>query len=346
MTTYSDVSSGNRGTLYIDVTDGSPNTSANTSVVSFTLRVVGNNTAWNTDPGSYRITIDGTNYTGSWSFDFRSDNTVTLRTGTRTITHGTNGIKSIVVSGTATDAGGSVFGTATITDKTFVLNSLPGTPTAAPTLTRNDAGTTVTVLSAISGTNAAITDYEYQQSTNNSTWGAATSMGTDATIDVTSLTATQTYYYQTRVKTADGSGPWSTSKNTLGAPATITATRTGRNVAVTAGNATGDSITGYFVQYSSNSGSTWSTAETMTSQAYTYNSLTPGLTYLFRVYATGANGDSGKTTSAGVFVSAGGKRWTGSAWQYGATAKRWNGSAWVDLTTAKRWNGSSWVDLS
>ena len=346
MPTYSDRFDSDKATLYIDVESISPNTSNNTSVVDFTLRVTGNNASWNFDPGSYRITVDGQNYTGAWEYDFRSDNTVTLRSGTKTITHDTDGNKSIVVSGTATDAGGSPLGTATITNKTFVLDSLPGTPTAAPTLTRNEAGTTVTVVSATSGTTAAVTDYEYQQSTNNSTWGAATSMGTDATIAVAGLTATQTYYYQTRVRTADGAGPWSTSKNTLGAPATITAVRTGRNVAVTAGNATGDSITGYFVQYSTNSGSTWTSPQAMTSQAYTYNSLTPALTYLFRVYATGANGDSGRTTSAGIFVSAGGRRWTGSAWDFGVTAKRWSGSEWVDLTTAKRWNGSSWVDLS
>jgi len=350
MTTWSDAFSGRpEAVLYLDVTDGSPNTTSNTSVVSFTLRVVGNNASWNLSNGTYSVTIDGTNYTGSWNYDFRVDNTETLRTGTKTITHDTNGNKSITVSATATDAGGSPLGTATITSKTFTTNPLPGTPSAAPTLTRDSAGTTITVLSATSGTTATVTDYEYRQSTDGSTWGTNVSMGTDRTIDVTGLTATQQYYYQTRVKTADGVGPWSASADVVGiptAPASITATRTNRDVAVVAGNATGTGITGYWVQNSSNGGSTWSTAVAMTSQAYTYTNLTPGQTYLFRVYATNSIGNSAFTTSGSVFIPAGGKRWDGSAWIYATTAKRWDGSAWVDLTVAKRWDGTSWTDLS
>lgn len=350
MATYSDAFSSNKGTLYIDVTDGTPSASANTSVVSFTLRVVGNNASWNFDPGSYRITVDGTDYTGSWDYDFRSDNTVTLRTGTKTITHATNGTKSITVSGTATDATGSPLGTATIGNQAFTLNPLPGTPSAAPTLTRASTGTTITVLSQTSGTTATVTDYEYRQSTDGSTWGTATSMGTDRTIDVTGLTATQQYYYQTRVKTADGSGPWSASANVVGiptAPATVTATRTNRDVAVVAGNATGSGITGYWVQRSNDNGSTWTTAVAMTSQSYTYTNLTPGQTYLFRVYATNSIGNSAITTTAsGTFIPAGGKRWDGETWIYAMTAARWDGNSWVPLATAKRWDGETWVTLS
>ena len=339
--------------LELELEELSVNTADNTSSVRAILRIdpPGDSSSWSGISGdnSYFMRFNNEDFgTSSFTFDFRTDRSdKILRSVTRTITHGTSGAGTVEAYGWADTV---VLGNADVGNnankKSLTLKPLPGTPTAAPTLTRNDVGTTVTVLSATSGTTAEITDYEYQQSTDGSTWGTATSMGTDASIDVTGLTATQTYYYQTRVKTADGSGPWSATQNTLGAPATITATRTGRNVAVTAGNATGDTITGYFVQYSTNSGSSWSTAQAMTSQAYTYTNLTPGLTYLFRVYATSASGNSGKTVSAGVFVSAGGKRWDGSAWQYGATAKRWNGSAWVDLTTAKRWNGSAWTDLS
>ena len=350
MATYSDAFSGRSDcTLYIDITDGTPNAASNTSVVSFTLRVVGNNSSFNGFAGSYSITVNGTPYTGSWTYDFRSDNTVTLRTGTQTITHDTNGNKTITVSGTATDGnGGTPLGTATITSQNFTTNPLPGTPSAAPTLTRTSTGTQITVLSQTSGTTATVTDYEYRQSTDGSSWGSAVSMGTDRTIDVTGLTSTQQYYYQTRVRTADGVGGWSASANVVGvpgAPATITATRTNKNVAVVAGNASG-TVTGYWVQSSNNAGSSWTTAVAMTSQAYTYTGLTPGQTYLFRVYATNSIGDSAFTTSSSVFIPAGGKRWDGSAWNSTATAKRWDGSAWVDLGTAKRWDGSNWVDLS
>jgi hypothetical protein len=298
------------------------------------------------------MTFEGQTYTGNFTFDFRTDRSVqNLRTVTKTITHTSAGAGTGTARGSASTV---VLGSATVgtsgSPKVLTLTNLPGVPSAAPTLTRS-SGTpgTITVLSATSGTTATVTDYEYQQSTDGTTWGTATSMGTDRTIDVTGLTTTQTYYYQTRVKTADGVGAWSATESVVGvptAPATITATRTSRDVAVTAGNSTGTGITGYWVQYSTDSGTSWSTAVAMTSQAYTYTSLTPGLTYLFRVYAANSIGNSAYTTSSGVFVPAGGKRWDGSAWIYATTGKRWDGSAWVDLTTAKRWNGSSWVDLS
>lgn len=353
MALYSDDFSGRPACiLYIDITESSTNSAANTSNVTFTMYIIGNNASFNGFTNSSgNLTVNGEVFNiAGWTYDFSVNNTkVLVGSTTRTITHNTDGSKSISVSGTATDGnGGTPLGTATIGTQTFVLTDFSRVPEApaAPTLTRNDAGTTITVLSAVATSPITITDYEYRQSTDNSTWGSAVSMGTDRTIDVTSLTNTQVYYYQTRAVNADGNGAWSASQISNGAPATITAVRTGRNVAVTAGNATGSGITGYYVQYSTNSGSTWSTAQAMTSQAYTYTSLTPALTYLFRVYAAAPSGDTGKTVSAGVFVPAGGKRWDGSAFISTSTGKRWNGSAWIDLTVAKRWNGSSWTDLS
>ena len=137
------------------------------------------------------------------------------------------------------------------------------------------------------------------------------------------------------------------------APASITATRSGRSVAITATASAsngGATITSYQVQYrTSTDNSTWGawgSTQTLSSLAYTYNNLTPALYYQVRVYAVNSAGSSAGTSSASVFVAAGGKRWTGTTWTPTTIAKRWNGSAWVDLTIAKRWNGSAWVDLS
>jgi hypothetical protein len=84
----------------------------------------------------------------------------------------------------------------------------------------------------------------------------------------------------------------------------------------------------------------------MTSQSFTYSSLTAGQTYLFRVYSTNAIGNSDYAVSAPLFVPAGGRRYDGTTFTPTATAKRWNGTDWVDLTTAKRWTGSTWADLT
>jgi hypothetical protein len=81
----------------------------------------------------------------------------------------------------------------------------------------------------------------------------------------------------------------------------------------------------------------------ISSGTYAYNNLTPALFYQFRTYANNPAGASAATVSSPLFVSAGGRRWDGTAWVASTTSKRWNGSAWVDLTVAKRWNGTAWV---
>lgn len=137
------------------------------------------------------------------------------------------------------------------------------------------------------------------------------------------------------------------------APSSVSAVATGPTVVVTSGEAStpGPTITGYFVSFasSSNGGATfgaWSTESTMTSRAFTYT-LTPGLTYKFRVRAQNGDGFGPYRESASLFLAAGGKRFTGTDWALTVTAaKRWNGTAWVDLTTARRFDGANWVNLS
>lgn len=135
------------------------------------------------------------------------------------------------------------------------------------------------------------------------------------------------------------------------APASCTATVSGRNVTVTSGvaDATGrPAITSYQVERTNNDGVTWSgTQYTMDgSRQYVYLNLDGGKYYKFRTRAVNSEGAGAWTESTSTFVPAGGRRWDGSAWTPTTIARRWNGSAWVDLTIAKRWNGSAWVDLT
>jgi hypothetical protein len=137
------------------------------------------------------------------------------------------------------------------------------------------------------------------------------------------------------------------------APGSISLNKVGRNVTVTATGSSsngGEGISSYRVQYrTSTDGVTfgaWGNTQTLSSLSYTYTNLTPALFYQFRVYAVNPAGNSAARTSSNLFVSAGGRRWNGTAWVASTTSKRWNGSAWVDLTVAKRWSGSAWVDLS
>lgn len=107
---------------------------------------------------------------------------------------------------------------------------------------------------------------------------------------------------------------------------------------------------------SSDGGSTWGSWSSYTTipsnaRTYTYSagSLTYGLTYQFRMYASNSDGSSAATTSnspSTVFLPAGGKRFDGSTWNPTGTAKRFDGTNWNTLTVAKRFNGTSWVDMT
>ena len=165
-----------------------------------------------------------------------------------------------------------------------------------------------------------------------------------------------TQQFRCLASNADGNNPgdWQYSgvysiPNVPSAPSSIAATTPSAlssTISIGTSSNNGAGITAYYVQASPDNGTTWLSPQLMTNQSYTYNGLTPGATYKFRSYAVNEMGSGAYATTGSTFVPAGGKRWTGTAWQPTATAKRWNGTAWVDLTTAKRWSGSAWVDLT
>lgn len=146
---------------------------------------------------------------------------------------------------------------------------------------------------------------------------------------------------------------------TAGIPASMTATYTpGVGVGVSWGASTSyiNPVTYYHSYRSSSNGgvsySAWSSETSTTSLSASYNSLTPGLTYQFRVRAyNGQDSYSGYRESNTVFLTAGGKRYAGpnplTDWVLtAAQAKRFDGSAWVSLGTLKRFDGTNWVNLS
>lgn len=359
MATYSGSFSGRPAcTLTLSVVESSTNSGANTSVVSWSLSVTGNSASYNNGPGDWSVNVNGVTWSGNWTYNFTSDNNPTLGSGSTTVTHNGDGSKTISSSASASDNGGSPLGSAGASGSLTLTNFavLPSAP-AAPTVTRSSDGATMTIVSGVASSPVTLSKYDYRWSTNDASWTTVTPLNTTTPTSTTSSplftgTTTQPYYFQTRGVSSEGNGAWSPSKVSYGVPSvpsTIATARTARDVTVTVGAPStngGTVVTGYFVQYSTNSGSTWSTAQAMTGQAYTYTNLTAGLTYRFRAYAVNATGNSAYTTAPDLFVPAGGKRYNGSAWNSTTTAKRFNGTAWVDLTIAKRFNGTAWVDLS
>lgn len=311
------------------------------------------NSGYSTTYGTFSgyITIDGTQTSWSGSVSVGANSTVAIMSASKRVYHNADGSKTLTMS-----ADGSVGGTSWTTgygDTSVGLTDFsfpPGTP-AAPSLSRSGDGTSVTVTSAIPSSAVTISDYNYRYSYDGSNFTAAQAMGTGRVASF-SLPSTQFVYVQTRAYSSEGWGSWSASATIAAlpsAPASISVSRSIRNVTVTAGASpsnNGSNITGYFVQ-SSVDGSTWTTAQPMTSQSYTYANMNPGVSYFFRVYCVNGMGSSATTaTSSSLFVPASGRRFDGTDFIIAETAKRWNGSAWVDISTAKRFTGTEWVNLT
>ena len=214
--------------------------------------------------------------------------------------------------------------------------------------------------------------------------------------DTTSLVRGNTYNYKIVAKNAVGFNDntlYSTSSTVSemapgvpSAPSSITspiensALKVGRNVTIqyaADSNLYGNSLVGYYMQFSTDNGATWhgwdNTTKTkitngenaVTGGAFTYQLLTPALTYKWRVYAknTIGTGDLTRVTPTGTFVGAGGKVRDGAAgpgWNPAQTAKRYGIEGpgldqtvkFWDLKIAKKYdqtinNGAGgWVDLS
>lgn len=336
----------------------STDAASNSSVIGFQLwaRVRSGFTnpgTWSSDAvGTYSLTVDGQNWSGSWTPDFRSTNLITLVNDGKTISHNADGSRTVTFTYSANS--GMEIGSTTSESVNLVLTDfvrLPGKP-GLPTLSRNSSGTSVSITSAVPSSPVAITQYRYAFSADGTNWSSDVSMGGSTTATLAAPSATTGYYIRTAAYSSEGWGPWSDSAFIAGipsAPAAISTTRNARSVTVTiSGSPTdgGTAITNYFVQRS-NDGSTWTDQQTLVSAgSYTYTNLTAGTTWYFRAWAVNGVGPSAYTATVSTFVPAGGRRYDGATFTPTTIAKRFDGTSWIDLTVAKRYNGSTWVDLS
>ncbi|NBX81491.1 hypothetical protein EBQ90_00140, partial [bacterium] len=187
----------------------------------------------------------------------------------------------------------------------YSTNSGSVTPTAstpgAPTSVAGTIGNTqvsLTWVAPSSNGGSAITDYVIQFSSNSgtswSTFGDGTSTATSAT--VTGLVNGTAYIFRVAAVNSAGTGSYSSNSasvipsTTPGAPTTVVG-----NVGNTAVPLTwrvpssngGGAITDYVIQFSSNSGTSWSTFSdgTSTTTSATVTGLTNGTAYIFRVAA-------------------------------------------------------------
>ena len=158
--------------------------------------------------------------------------------------------------------------------------TVPGTPTSL-TATRGSASATLSWTAPASNGGSAVTAYKYQYSSDSgSTWSAEQSTGSSGTtFTVTGLANGTSYVFRVAAVNAAGTGTYSTNSGAA-TPATTPGQVTG--LTGTSGNAQvalswtapvsdgGTAITTYYVQYSTNSGSTWSSSNSTGSTATSY----------------------------------------------------------------------------
>ena len=95
-----DVTSGSY-TLRLTVNETATSTPNNTSIVTFSLELIKNSGSglWNNNNCSWSININGTAYSGTFTYDFRNYSSLTLKSNTtQVIEHDSDGTKSISVS--------------------------------------------------------------------------------------------------------------------------------------------------------------------------------------------------------------------------------------------------------
>ena len=194
----------------LNVTENSTSTANNTSSISFSFVISPIQTTWNWEQWganiTYTVTINGTKYTGSIaSYDGYSS--VTLKSGTQSVAHNTDGTKSISYSFSVSDTSGQSYtcGNASASG-TMALTTIPRYLTITTFDITSITENSVVVKWAVSDKRTS-TYYSFD---NGATWtGSAThgeslaSDGKSGTFNILNLTANTTYKLKIKIKRTD-----------------------------------------------------------------------------------------------------------------------------------------------
>ena len=201
----------------LNVTENSISTANNTSTVGFSFVLSPIQASWNWEQWganiTYAVTINGTKYTGSIA-NYDGYSSVTLKSGTLTVPHNTDGTKSISYSFSVTDTSGQTYtcGNASASG-TLALSTIPRYLTITTLEITSKTETSIVVKWATNEVRSGT----YYSLDNGTTWiGSATdgeSLGSDGksgTFNILNLTANTTYNLKVKIKRTD-SGLWTES---------------------------------------------------------------------------------------------------------------------------------------
>jgi titin len=224
----------------------------------------------------------------------------TAATGTSYVVTGLTNATTYSFRVSAVNASGAGISSAPATATPFTT---PGAPTGLSVVSATSQAVLVWTMPTSDG-GTSITGYKVEQSTDNgATWSTlAANTGSASTVYVVSgLTNGNAYRFRVSAVNTAGTGAVSsdaavTPSGTATAPRSLTATAADGQVAlswVAPASTGGNAVMGYFIEVSSNGGTTWSTLvgnTATTATTYTATGLANGTTYAFRVFAINSNG--------------------------------------------------------
>ena len=203
----------------LTVTENSTSTANNTSSVGFSFVLSPVQTTWNWEQWganiTYTVTVNGTKYTGSIA-NYDGYSSVTLKSGTLSVAHNSDGNKSISFSFSVSDTSGQSYtcGNASASGS-MALSTIPRYLTITNIEITNKTETSIVVKWATSDPRSGT----YYSLDNGTTWiGSATdgeSLGSDGksgTFNILKLTANTSYNLKVKIKRSDSS-LWTESNN-------------------------------------------------------------------------------------------------------------------------------------
>ena len=276
-------------------------------------------------PGAPTLTVDNTALTVAWTAPAANGSSVTDYDVRYSSDSGTNWTEwdasttstatSVTITGLTNDTTYEVQVRAvnTVGDGPWSASS-SAAPTAqrpaapgAPTLTSGNASLGASWTAPVAN-GSSIIDYDVRYSSDSGTnWTEfdASTTSTATTVTVTGLTNNTSYQVQVRAANAVGDGEWSASSTLkAGLPANPAAPSLAPGdaslaVSWSAPSGNGTALSGYDVQYSSNSGTTWTShTHTGTGTSTTIATLANGTSYQVRVRAKSTVGDGPWSDSA------------------------------------------------
>ena len=286
------------GTGVLNPTISTSSTIAN-GAVNPSITITGSSFETSTTPSLFTIGLGTTGLTVDTA-TFVSSSSITI------VFSGTAVFGTITIQANA-NAYAPVASSASNTISVNVPATTPGAPTSVTGTVASSTQINLSWTAPTSNGGATITDYRVQFSESGTAiWDTFTATASNATSrNITGLGVGKTYIFRVAAKNSVGYGPNSADSTayTTNASATVPETPT----AVSAGSATttslvvswtapsvdgGASITDYWLQYSSNNGSTWETftATASSTTSRTVTGLSANTSYVFRVAAKNSVG--------------------------------------------------------